>query len=143
MTYYSHFVFGWLLLLTSCETKIPVTESNLTGAWRSVNTHKSGYPPDDIIIYKRYKQLFLTTYYGHYEAKLNEAGDSLSLRQGCMVYLLPVSLRLMPDKSPDTLSVSMPSFGKFTRMDSSTFIRNYFSYKRPRKLPLQRRGEDK
>jgi hypothetical protein len=130
MRCYLCFIFGGLLLSSGCENKVCVTESNLVGAWRSINTHKVSDPPDDIIVYKRGNLLLLTTYYGHHRAELNETGDSLTLRQGCMVYLLPITLRVVPDKGPDTLSILKPGFGKFTRMDSSTFVENYLAYKR-------------
>jgi hypothetical protein len=112
-----------LLLGAGCTEKRPVRESEILGAWENVKLPNHRYGKlyhDRMMLSKMRDQLIAENYSGWFSCKLNSTGDSLKMRQGCMVYMMPVSLNHGID-SRDTLAIG--AFGKFTRMKEDVFVK--------------------
>ena len=70
-------------------------------------------------------KLVAENYSGWFSCKLNSIGDSLTMRQGCMVYMMPISLH-KGINSIDTLAIG--AFGKFTRMKEDVYVKDRKSF---------------
>ncbi|MBU6120530.1 hypothetical protein [Hymenobacter siberiensis] len=113
------FLFG-----AGCAEKRRVGEAEILGAWENIMLLNHRYGKlyhDRMMLSKMRGQLVAENYFGWFSCKLNLSGDSLTMRQGCMVYIMPISLYQGIDSS-DTLVIG--AFGKFTRISEDDFVKD-------------------
>lgn len=117
-------LFLVLLSLIGCAKKQHVTEAEILGAWENVMTTKPfirGLPfRNRVMFYKTDKMLVMGEYTNWQSAKINTGGDTIILRQGCIVDIAPLMIHKGRNAQEDTLIIG--KYRKFTRMDNSTYI---------------------
>ena len=117
-----------LLLGVGCTKKYRVGEAEILGAWENIKLPKHRYGKlyyDRMMLSKMRGKLVAENYSGWFSCKLNSIGDSLTMRQGCMVYMMPISLH-KGINSRDILAIG--AFGKFTRMKEDVYVKDRKSF---------------
>jgi hypothetical protein len=103
---------------------VQLGEAEILGSWENIKLPNYRYGKlyhDRMLLSKLRGHLVAENYSGWFSCKLNSTGDSLTMRQGCMVHMMPVSLHQGID-SRDTLAIG--PFGKFTRMKEDVFVKD-------------------